>query len=64
MENPFDKLAIDQNYKGNGYGHALMMDALNETCKAASHVGAAALIVDALDDAKDLYVTQFAFRDT
>ena len=58
------RLAVDQKFKGNGYGHALMMDALNETCKATDHVGATALIVDALDDAKDFYVTQFAFRET
>ena len=41
-----------------------MMDALNETCKATDHVGATALIVDALDDTKDFYVTRFAFRET
>lgn len=39
-------------------------DALNETCKATDHVGATALIVDALDDAKDFYVTQFGFLET
>ena len=29
------RLAVDQEFKGNGYGHALMMDALNETYKSA-----------------------------
>ena len=58
------RLAVDQKCKGNGYGRALMMDALNETCKATNHVGATALIVEALDDAKGFYVTQFGFLET
>lgn len=58
------RLAVDQPFKRQKYGVALMMDALEETCKAANHIGATALIVDTLDDAKDFYVKNFGFQET
>lgn len=49
------RLAIDDRYKGKGFGEWLLIDALNKLLMASDTVGFPVVIVDAKDGAKHFY---------
>ena len=60
------RLAVDQRYKGNGYGEWLLIDALKKLLMASETVAFPLLIVDAKDGAECFYKKYgfTAFQDT
>lgn len=54
-----DRLAVDQAFKGQGLGGALLADALHRT--ARSEIAANALMVDAKDDAAAAFYRHHGF---
>ena len=58
------RLAVDENAQGRGVGKALLRDALARCFTAAEAIGAAAVVVHALDQqAKDLYLRHADFQE-
>ncbi|OHR24106.1 GNAT family N-acetyltransferase [Corynebacterium sp. HMSC034A01] len=58
------RLAVDVNAQGKGVGRALLRDALARCFTAAAAVGAAAVVVHALDQqAKDFYLRHADFHE-
>lgn len=60
------RLAVDERYKGKGYGEWLLIDALKKLLAASDSVAFPVVIVDAKDGAKQFY-QQYgftAFQDT
>ena len=58
------RLAVDAGAQGKGVGRALLRDALARCFTAAAAVGAAAVVVHALDQsAKDFYLRHADFRE-
>lgn len=55
------RLAIDQRVRGRGYGELLLLDALARSFTASTTIGAAAVIVDAKDDAAHRFYTRYGF---
>lgn len=49
------RLAIDERYKGKGYGEWLLIDALRKLLVASDTVAFPVIIVDAKDDAINFY---------
>lgn len=49
------RLAIDDRYKGRGFGEWLLIDALSKLLSASESVAFPVIIVDAKDGAKDFY---------
>ncbi|CCE23443.1 putative acetyltransferase [Methylotuvimicrobium alcaliphilum 20Z] len=49
------RLAVDERYKGKGYGEWLLLDALKKLLQASDSVGFPIVIVDAKDGAKHFY---------
>lgn len=49
------RLAVDDNYKGNGFGEWLLIDALRKLLAASESVAFPVVIVDAKDGAKRFY---------
>lgn len=60
------RLAIDERYKGKGFGEWLLIDALRKLLAASDSVAFPVIIVDAKDGAKQFYERYGfqAFRDT
>jgi predicted N-acetyltransferase YhbS len=58
------QLAVDHRYKGRGIGTGLVRHALTRTVQAASLIGGAALIVNALDDEAAAYWKAWGFVET
>ena len=51
------RLAVDQAFKGKGFGHGLLKDALLRIVAAAEEIGVRAALVHALDEqARDFYL--------
>jgi GNAT superfamily N-acetyltransferase len=44
-------VAVRQDMQGKGLGTALVVDAMRRCCQIASHMGAAAIVLDVLNDA-------------
>lgn len=59
------RLAVDQRYKGQGFGEWLLIDALKKLAQASDTVGFPLVLVDAKDGAKAFYENYgfTAFRD-
>lgn len=58
------RLAVDQNAQGKGVGKALLRDALERCFTVAVEVGAAAVVVHALDErAKQFYMQHAGFQE-
>ena len=56
------RLALDKNYKGQGYGSKILVDALKRSLKVAeSDLGTVAVIADPLDDQAEKYYEHFGF---
>lgn len=60
------RLAVDQRYKGQGFGEWLLIDALKKLVQASDTVAFPLVLVDAKDGAKAFYEKYgfTAFRDT
>jgi GNAT superfamily N-acetyltransferase len=53
------RLAIHEDYQGNGLGRGLLRDALIRVANAAEEIGVRALLLHAKDDeARDFYLRQ------
>ncbi len=58
------RLAVDQGAQGKGVGKALLRDALERCFTVAVEVGAAAVVVHALDErAKQFYMQHAGFQE-
>lgn len=55
------RLAIHTQYRGKGLGEFLLMDALKRSLEHSRHVGSAAVIVDAKDDAARNFYLKHSF---
>ncbi|MEZ8968125.1 GNAT family N-acetyltransferase [Vibrio breoganii] len=55
------RLAVDERYKGKGFGEWLLIDSLRKLLAASDSVGFPIIIVDAKDGAKDFY-ERYGFR--
>ncbi len=55
------QLAVDVNFHGNGYGVDLLMDAFKTCVQISEILGAAIIIVDAINDAAKSFYEKFGF---
>lgn len=56
------RLAIDQQYRGQGFGELLLMDALRRCFMLSLEVGALAIVVDAKDEGAARFYERYGFR--
>lgn len=56
------RLAVDQRARGRRYGELLLLDALARSLAASATIGAAAVIVDAKDDAARRFYVRYGFE--
>lgn len=57
------RMAVDLDFQGSGLGSALLKDAMIRTLTAANSIGAAALLVHALNDELRHYYQRFGFLE-
>lgn len=55
------RLAVDSNYKGQGLGEFLLMDALKKSYDTSSSIGSMAVIVDPIDESAVNFYRKFGF---
>lgn len=55
------RLAVDDSYRGKGWGETLLMDALSRSLSAAASVGAAFVIVRAIDRNAIEFYSKYGF---
>src|SRR5690606_26363537 len=55
------RLAIDNNYKGNGLGEFILMDALNRCIEISNNLGTLAIIVDPIDAKAKAFYAKYGF---
>jgi len=55
------RLAVDQNFRGQGLGEFLLFDALERSLEQSKHVASAAVVVDAKDDPAKRFYEHFDF---
>jgi GNAT superfamily N-acetyltransferase len=55
------RLAVDRRYQGQRFGEFLLVDALRRSFEQSERVGAAAVVVDAADDAAEAFYRHFGF---
>jgi predicted GNAT family N-acyltransferase len=55
------RMAVDRNYRGQGHGERLLVDALQRSFQASNQVGSVAVIVDAKDAAARDFYRHFDF---
>ncbi|MDO9154267.1 MAG: GNAT family N-acetyltransferase [Paludibacter sp.] len=55
------RLAVDKQFKGNGYGELLLLDALNRSVAMSEHLGILAVIVDPLNTSVVEFYTRYGF---
>jgi len=55
------RLAVDQRYRGRGFGRRLLVDALLRSLAISQQIGAMAVVVDAKDDAARSFYEQYGF---
>jgi len=55
------RLAVDKSLQGNGFGKALLRDALLKTIQAADTIGVRALLIHALDEDAAAFYEKFGF---
>lgn len=56
------RLAVDQAFRGQGLGGWLLVDALYRAFRQSDSLGAAAVIVDALDESAAAFYEHYGFR--
>ena len=57
------RLAVDQKYKGRGYGKLLLVDALKRILKVSGEIGIYCITVDAKDDNARKFYKHFGFEE-
>ena len=57
------RLAVDSRFRGQGLGEKLLMDALNRSLRSSTELAAAAVIVDAKDEAAASFYRKYGFMD-
>ena len=57
------RLAVDQKYKGRGYGKLLLVDALKRILKVSDEIGIHGITVDAKDDNARKFYEHFGFEE-
>lgn len=55
------RMAIDKNFKGNGIGKILLVDALKRCYKNSKTIGSFAVIVDPLDNEAQTFYAKYGF---
>ncbi len=55
------RLAVDQHYRGQGFGEVLLMDALHRSLDQSAEIAAAAVVVDAMDEDAWRFYRHFDF---
>jgi GNAT superfamily N-acetyltransferase len=55
------RLAVDRNFKGQGFGRLLLLDALKRAYKISDTVGSMAVIIDPLDENAEAFYDSFGF---
>jgi len=55
------RLAIDKNFKGNGIGKILLVDALKRCYEISKTIGSYAVIVDPLDNEAQTFYAKYGF---
>lgn len=55
------RLACDKSIKGQGYGEALLMNALKRSVQTSESVGSLALVVDPIDDQSKSFYKRYGF---
>ncbi len=56
------RLAVDQQYAGQGWGKVLLLDALRRSLEQASQIAAMAVVVDAKDSAARTFYERYGFQ--
>ncbi len=57
------RLAIDKEYKGNGFGELILMDALNRSVNIAKDLGTLAVVVDPVDKNARYFYERYGFME-
>jgi GNAT superfamily N-acetyltransferase len=57
-----NRLAIDNNYRGMGWGKLLLMDALYKSLQASKQVASFAVVVDAIEERAVKFYQRFDFK--
>tara|TARA_R110000823_G_scaffold276838_1_gene395449 strand:+ start:337 stop:834 length:498 start_codon:yes stop_codon:yes gene_type:complete len=55
------RLAVDKNFKGNGYGELILIDALNRCVEISHNLGTLAIVVDPIDEKAEAFYTKYGF---
>ena len=55
------RLAIDKDFKGNGYGELILIDALNRCVEVSRNLGTLAIIVDPIDGSATNFYGKYGF---
>lgn len=55
------RLAVDKNFKGQGFGKQLLVDALRRAYEISATIGSMAVIVDPLDADAEAFYNNFGF---
>jgi GNAT superfamily N-acetyltransferase len=55
------RLAVDSNYRGQGLGEHLLLDAIQKVLNASKNLGTLALVVDAKDEEAASFYAHFGF---
>jgi GNAT superfamily N-acetyltransferase len=55
------RLAVSKDYRGQGYGEFMLMDALNRCAKIAEHLGTLAVMVDPIDEKAESFYIRYGF---
>lgn len=56
------RMAVDKQYQGHGIGGALLKDALGRAATVSTEIGAAALLVHAIDREVVPFYVQYGFQ--
>jgi GNAT superfamily N-acetyltransferase len=56
------RLAIDQHYRGQGFGEYLLVNALRRCLNVSQEIGAMAVLVDAKDEGAVQFYERYGFR--
>ncbi len=55
------RLAVDKNFKGNGYGELILLDALNRCVEISQNLGTLAIVVDPIDEKAVSFYSKYGF---
>lgn len=55
------RLAIDKEFKGNGYGELILVDALNRCVEISQNLGTLAVVVDPIDSNATNFYSKYGF---